>query len=237
MKKTLKICLCFLFMLVSIYFIYDYYSEINIQKEEYIPNNKITNGQNIDVITKLKNKYNNNDIVMLLEIPGVLTSPVVQSSDNEYYLNHDIYKNKRSSGSLFLDYRNTSFNDKKLIIYGHNSTKRKLPFSNLLEYDSYSFYKEHPSIIIHTTEGKKKYDIFSSYVETSDFDYVNLNEFNGLSYYEHLQKLKNKSKYNTNVEIKEDSKIIILQTCTFSNKYNTDTKYQLVMGVLNSEND
>lgn len=236
MKKIIKYILCLLFLFGSIYLIHDYYTEVDL-KSENVSNELINNEENIDIITNLKTKYNNNDIVLLLEIPGVLSVPVVQSSDNSFYLTHDLYKRNKSSGSVFLDYRNVSFSDRKLIVYGHNSVKTTLPFTNLLEYESYDFYKEHPSINIYTTEGVKKYNIFSSYVETDDFDYVNLNTFNGLSYYDHLLKLKNKSKYDTGTEIKENSKIIILQTCTFSDEYNSYTKYQLVMGVLDTESN
>ncbi|MDE5830938.1 MAG: class B sortase, partial [Clostridia bacterium] len=46
--------------------------------------------------------------------------PVVCTLDNDYYLKKNIYKEDSISGSIFLDYRNSGFDDKHTIVYGHN---------------------------------------------------------------------------------------------------------------------
>lgn len=168
-------------------------------------------------ITKLQNEYNNSDIIAYIEIPNVLSTPVVQTSDNDYYLSHDLRKNYDIKGSVYLDYRN-KLNDKKILLYGHSGKEQELPFLQLNKYIDESFYKEHKYIYLHTKEEKRKYLIFSSYIETEDYDYVNLNSFNGLSWTEHLNKLKNKSNYKVDVNIDDNSKIIILQTCSMNNE-------------------
>ena len=94
-----------------------------------------------------------------------------------------------------------------------------------------AYYKKHKKIYLHTENGAKVYKIFSSYIEKEDFDYVNLNNYNGLSYLKHINKLKNKSVYNTNINLKENSNIIILQTCNVESGY-SDNKNTLVIGVL-----
>ena len=60
---------------------------------------------------------------------------------------------------------------------------------------------------------------------------MNLNSFNGLTFYEHILKLEDKSLYDTGVILNESSKILILQTCSFDNQ-ESNSNYQLVMGVL-----
>lgn len=196
-------------------------NSVNINKEK-IKENKIT---------KLKEKYKNNDIVGVLEIPKVLKTVVVKHTNNDYYLNHNIKNKKDEKGAVFMDYRNT-LNDKKILIYGHNSTRgNHLPFVKLDKYLDEKYYKKHKKIYLHTENGTKVYKIFSSYIEEEDFDYVNLNNYNGLSYLKHINKLKNKSVYNTNINLKENSNIIILQTCNVESGY-SDNKNTLVIGVL-----
>lgn len=229
--EKLKLLICFLIMLLTIYFIYDYYDSKNINTISDYVSPEEENVEELDVISELREKYNNNEIKAFLEIPDVLALPITQTNDNEYYLNHDAYKEEVKAGTPFLDYRIKSLEERKLIIYGHNSTYRTLPFTNLLNYQDKEFYSAHPKMYLYTETGKKTYNIFSAYVESKDFDYVNLNNFNGLTFYEHILKLQKKSLYDTEITLNENSKILIIQTCSFDNP-NTSSNYQLVMGVL-----
>ncbi len=187
-----------------------------------------------NIVLSLRDQYNNSDIVGVLEIPSVFKTIVVKYSDNEYYLTHDINNKYSALGSVFMDYR-VSYDSKKVLIYGHNIYgKKELPFSKLDNYVDKSYFLKHPVIYFYTLDGTYTYDIFSSYVETSDFDYVNVNDYNGLSYLEHINKLKNKSNYDTGIKLSSDSKIIILQTCNTRTGYDGSMKNTLVMGVLRS---
>ena len=183
----------------------------------------------IDVKSEIE-KYNNPDIVGYIYIPNVLSSPILKSTTNEYYLSHDNYGNYDKKGSITMDYR-VNIGDKKILLYGHSGKEQDLPFLILNKYTDESFFKMNNIIYIYDSNNTKyTYKIFSSYIETEDFDYVNIKSFNGLSWKEHLNKLKNKSLFNVNTELTDDSKIIILQTCSMVNKGNK--KYQLVIGVL-----
>ena len=178
-------------------------------------------------INDLRTQYNNNDIIAYIEIPEVISTIVMQGEDNDYYLNHDVNHNYDIKGSIILDYRNT-VNDRKILLYGHSGKEQELPFLPLKNYMDKSFYDQHDTIYLYTTEGKKTYKIFSAYIEESDYDYVNLNNFNGLTYYEHINKLKSKSVYDTGITLKEDDHIIILQTCS-TNSIEAH-KYYLIIG-------
>ena len=211
--------------------IYKYNYKINTN-HFIIINNPITsnkpNTTNINIET-LKRKYNNDDIVGYLEIPNVLSTILLQTNNNYYYLNHDNYKKENKKGAIFLDYR-VNIRDNKLIVYGHSGEEKDLPFLALNNYQNENFYKKHNKIYLYTNDNIYTYKIFSSYIENNDFDYVNLKNFNGLSWKQHLNKLKNKSKYDTDTNISNDSKIIILQTCSTNKKEKNN--YQLVIGVL-----
>ena len=228
-KLLIKLFICFIAMLLTIYFIYEYYNDKKIDTTlEYTMSEK---KNELDMISNLKEQYNNNDIKAFLEIPSVLSLPIVQNDDNEYYLNHNLYQETVKAGTPFLDYRINSLEERKLLIYGHNSTYRTLPFTSLLNYQDKKFFTKHPEIYLYTENGKKTYKIFSVYIEDEDFDYVNLKNFNGLTFYEHILKLEDKSLYDTGVILNENSNILILQTCSFDNT-ESGSNYLLVMGVL-----
>ena len=183
----------------------------------------------IDVKSEIE-KYNNPDIIGYIYIPDVLSSPILKSTTNEYYLSHDNYGNYDKKGTITMDYR-VNMKDKKILLYGHSGKETDLPFLALNNYTDESFFKKNNIIYIYDSNNTKyTYKIFSSYIETKDFDYVNIKSFNGLTWKEHLNKLKNKSLFKTDTELTDDSKVIILQTCSMVNKGNK--KYQLVIGVL-----
>lgn len=233
MKKKITIILILLIAILSGFFF------CNSNKKKAIIKPKITikeenkkekeqiNYQQI--ITELQKKYNNNDIVALVKIPDLLEEEIVQTKDNDYYLHYDKYKNKNIIGATFLDYRNNIETSQKLLIYSHSDPDGTLPFVKLTNYNNQDFYTEHKYIYLIDSKKERKYEVFASYIETDDFDYVNLNDFNGLTYEEHLNKLKNRSVIKTDVELAENSKVLILQTCSFNKDINAKDKYQLVM--------
>ena len=188
-------------------------------------------------INKIKNDHQNEDIIGYIVIPEVVSYPVLQKDNNNYYLNHDINNNQNIKGSIFMDYR-VSFNDRKILIYGHSGKEQDLPFLQLNKYSEESFFQENKIIYLYSVDKIYTYEIFSSYVETADFDYVNINSFNGLTWFEHLLKLKEKSNYQTDVALTKNSKVLILQTCSMNQEIQSSGgKYQLIIGKLTATQD
>ncbi len=69
--------------------------------------------------------------------------PLVQSDDNNYYLNHNPKKEPEVSGSLYLDYRNDKqFKDFNTIIYGHHMAQSKM-FGDLDKFLDEDFWNSH----------------------------------------------------------------------------------------------
>ena len=223
LSKQLLITITILLIITSCFIYHEPSNFVNQIKHE---ETKIKQDNKID-IKYLQEKYNNKDIIAYIEIPNIISFPIVKTSDNDYYLNHNLSKEEDIRGTLFMDYR-TNIEDRKVLIYGHSGKEEGLPFNELVPYKEESYYKEHKNIYIYTETNKYTYDIFSSYFEGKDFDYVNINSFNGLSYKDHLYKLKNKSMYNIDMNLEEEDKIIILQTCNLN--VNSKDKYQLVIG-------
>lgn len=172
------------------------------------------------------------NVIAFIEIPGVFIQPVAQTTDNDYYLTHNVWQEEDSNGAIYLDYRIHLDQSPKFIIYGHSDPKLSLPFASLARYHDESFFYEHNIIYLYTKEKTYTFQIFSSYVETSDFDYLNLESYNGLTWLEHLQKLKNKSQYQTDLSLEENKKVLVLQTCSFDAKYkNYRQKYRVVVAI------
>lgn len=185
-----------------------------------------------DEIESLKNSYNNSDIKGIVSIYGEdsFNYPIAQSSDNEFYLSHDYYREYYKHGSIFADYRVDLDNSRKVLLFGHNSSYIKTPFGNLENYYDKSYYDGHKYIQIMTENGIYKYEIFSVYVETSDFTYMNLNFSSDDEWYSHILKLQSKSMYDIDVSLNKDDSILIMQTCSNNQAYKDyEKKYLLVI--------
>ena len=240
MKNTNKhyIIIILLVMLIVSILTFNIYKYNNTLKSKIINSNTIEVNYEINKIdyeeelNKVRNKYNNNDIVGILSnSDDTLNEIVMQSTDNDYYLEHTVYHESNWRGQTFLDYRNDINNSDKLIIYGHNSNYYNLPFKVLENYYNKSYYDENKYLYLQTNLNKYKYEIFSVYVEVSDWDYYNKMKFNTKDeYYNHILKLKNKSMYDTNVSVNEDYKILIIQTCSTKKEYsNYENKFLLII--------
>lgn len=172
---------------------------------------------NSSVVLDYQKMFNNSSIVGELYIPNTeLKVPVAQGEDNDYYLNHLLDKSYNTLGSVFLDYRN-NVDDKKIIIYGHNSQDITTEFHMLENYLDYDYYKRYSDIYFETINNKYHYKIFSVYIATNDYQHVNLKLFDA-SYQKHLDWLLQQSIYDTGVLVNRDDDILILQTCYFEPK-------------------
>lgn len=187
-------------------------------------------------IKLLQKKYNNDDIKAILKIDKEY--PVAQTVDNDFYLNHNYYRNYDVVGSIFLDYRADLEHSDKLLVYGHSSNMVHVDFNVLEKYYEKSYYENNKYITLETLNNIYTYEIFSVYVETSDFTYMNMNFDNKEDYFMHIKKLKEKSMYPTDVNLNGDDNILILQTCSNHKDYQKySKKYLLVIArrVLNEK--
>ena len=186
---------------------------------------KITKSNDSKYITVKNSKvYKNDNYKGMLSITNSnFKEPLYQYTDNDYYLNHDGLGRKKSSGATYLDYRVTK-DSNKILIYGHNNNSLSLPFSILENYNYYEYYKEHKYLTLSIDGYTYKYEIFSVYVETSNWDYMKINFSNRNSWVGHLNDLKNRSIYDTGVSVSSDDKILILQTCSKNSNYQKYSK-------------
>ena len=134
--------------------------EANITTQENIE--ETTNQETERILKVQKLQEENSDIVGWLEIEGTsINYPVLQGTDNEYYMTHNYKKQKSKNGSIFLtkDY-DWSIPSSNLLIYGHNLNNGTM-FQELLKYEKEEFYKEHPIIRFTTNKEDAEYEIIS----------------------------------------------------------------------------
>ena len=172
------------------------------------------------------------DIVAYVYFPKTdFETEVVQYTDNSYYLNHDIDGNKIDKGMPFLDYRDKIGESKVLRIYGHNSNTIYTEFNFLEKYYEEDYFKKNRYFYLETENELRKYEVFSAYVETKDWSYYQVNLNIPGAYQSELNKYKERSWYDTKVDVNEEDEILILQTCSYLPKYkNYEHKFFLLMG-------
>lgn len=168
-----------------------------------------------------KLKEINNDTVGWLTVNNTkIDYPVVQSTDNDYYLYRDYYKNKNRHGWIYMDYRNNieDLSD-NTIIFGHNLANQKM-FGTLRYVTNPSWYKKSSNQIItfNTTKATMKWQIISIYKIPVTNDYLVANFASSEDKLNFLDMITQRSIYDFNATYDENTKIITLSTCSNGSK-------------------
>jgi len=109
------------------------------------------------------------DVSGWLYCPGTnINYPVVQTDNNQYYMHRLPDGRESAGGSLFVDCTNAwDFSDANSVIYGHDM-KDGTMFGYLHNFDSQSYYEDHPVFYLLTPGRNYRMDIFCTAVVTSD---------------------------------------------------------------------
>lgn len=197
--------------------------EAEIIKNEEKPNTPYWNfiKQNLIDVDFNSLKKANSDTVAWLFVGGTnINYPVVQTNDNEYYLNHSFDKSKNLAGWLFMDYRNDKIDyGKNTIIYGHNM-KNQTMFGTLKKLLSKEWYKTQENRIIKMSSEKYNtlWQIFSVYTIETTNDYIQTEFADDNKYQEFINLIKSRSIANFNTSVSTSDKILTLSTCHGSAK-------------------
>ena len=173
---------------------------------------------NVDFNELLKK---NPDTVGWIKVEGTKVNyPVVQASDNNYYLSHAFNKTANQGGWIFADYR-VNFKDfgKNTIIYGHNMNNKTMfgSIPNML-YNGYLSNSSNYYIKISTPTSNTVWKVFSVYTIEPEVYYLKTN-FRTEPYDKFLNTLRGRSVYDFGIDVTTDDKILTLSTCD-----NTGTK-------------
>lgn len=185
--------------------------------------------------------YNSDAVGYIRQDNGdYIDNPILQHSDNDYYLNHLPNNQVSSVGSIFVDYRITEgLEARNCIIYGHNMGKRvnNIMFGSLNWYyycdDDPEYYKNHPTLDVYVGYKHYKYYIFAAYKTEAEGGWTYTYSFeNDETFQKYVNDCKERSIHNFTEagEITAEDKIITLSTCC-----ETDEKRMIVQAVRREE--
>lgn len=168
---------------------------------------------NVD-FNELKKK--NSDTVAWINVNNTnINYPIVQTSDNDFYLDHSYDKSYNEAGWVFLDYRNdSSFSDKNTIIYAHSRLDKTM-FGSLSKTLKPEWYENKDNHIIRISNEKENslWQIFSVYVIETESYYITTNFNSDEEYLTFLETMKSRSRYDFNANLSASDRIITLSTC------------------------
>ena len=145
----------------------------------------------------------------------VIDYPVVQGSDNVYYLDHIFDGTYNKLGTLFVDCRNApGFSDWNTIIYGHNMNNGSM-FASLTNYTKQAYYEAHPEMFLVTPDGTFRLELFSGYVTPSDSDAYTFSFADASAFSEFLESIRARSDFDSPVSVEVSDRIVTLSTCTY----------------------
>ncbi len=178
----------------------------------------------------------NPDTAGWLTVAGTnIDNVVVQTDNNDYYIDKDFNGNYNIAGQIFADYRCTvndyDFNQTdNIIIYGHNQADMTM-FGTLKKYKikkdntkNFDFYLQNPTFKFSNLYEEYTYKIIAMFVievepyQTRDgviFDYHNYINFGENKTFEKFRdNILARTAVNTGVDFNEEDKFMTLSTCS-----------------------
>ena len=169
----------------------------------------------------------NNDFVGWISAPGAsIELPVVQTTNNHFYLYRDFWRRPSRYGNPFLDFRSritTEPHSTNLIIYGHHMRNMTI-FSRLINFQNHEVVRRHPIMTftlrsgevwhykifaVLTINGRPEHDNgFVFAVNTPDFP--NQANFDG-----YVRQLRQRSLVNVDIPVVWGDNLLTLQTCVY----------------------
>lgn len=246
MKKTFKIIYVLLFVLMAVFCFYKAYE---IKKEQ----GKIKEEQNelieiaeipekVEEIEEKKNEINfqeliniNSDFVGWIKIEDTnINYPIVQGTNNTYYLKHSFYKEYSNAGSIYMDATaNSNFESKNTFIYGHYTSDGSM-FGQLGKYMKQDFYNNHKEIYIYTTNQNYKLEIFSVHVDKASSKSYQMNFTTDEAYRDYIELMKSYSVVKSDIEVDYiNDRIVTLYSCSHERGHAKDDRYFIHAKLIN----
>lgn len=182
-----------------------------------------------------KLKAENEDIVAWIYVPDCdISFPVMQTKDNQFYLNHTVSKEYNDRGSIFLDANaNGQFQDDNSIIYGH-SVEGGGMFTLLKNYCDEDFFKSHPVFYLLTPDVNYKCHVFT-FAKTTEDSVFYTTSF-GDYRQETLNSMQQMSTYFNELD-DIDANYVSLSTCDLEYGFNSNHRFVLTGLMVKTSDD
>lgn len=176
----------------------------------------------------------NSDVVGWIYGPDTMINyPIVQGTDNEYYLTHMFDGEKNKCGSIFMDSLNEEdFSNANTILHGHHMRNGSM-FASLMKYESQSYYDSHPVLWLVTPEKSYQVDIFTGFVTSTNSEVWQLEFATKEEYQSWLDRMADNAVFESEVKPQTDDRILTLATCS----YEYDDARFVVMGILREQEE
>lgn len=158
-------------------------------------------------------------------IGGESGFPVMQTSDNEYYLTHNMDQEYDRNGTIFMDKDSDVLKPStNFIIYGHHMKSGRM-FGKLDLYADQEYCEEHPYIWFDTIYEKGTYEVmyvFRSRVYNESeivFKYYQFIDANSQQEFDsYMEEMASLSLYDTGVTAEYGDQLLTLSTCDYQEK-------------------
>ena len=181
-----------------------------------------------DVLSEYQTLYSlNKRLIGWIKIDDTyIDYPVLQTVNNEYYLNHNFDQEEDKNGSIFLDKDCSIYpRSTNLILYGHHMRSGRM-FGQLNKYSSEKFYEDHKYIQFDTIYEKGTYEVMyvfrSKIYEESEIVFKYYQFVDALSEAEfdsNMREMAAMSLYDTGVTATYGDELLTLSTCDYYTSY------------------
>lgn len=158
----------------------------------------------------------NQDTVGWIQVNGTnINYPIVQSGDNNYYLQHAFDGSYNNAGWIFADYRNNLGNlSKNNIIYGHGRLDSTMfgSLKNILTSDWYNNADNHV-VKLSTPSQNTLWQVFSVYAIEAESYYITTEFPTNNQYDLFLKTISGRSIFSFNADVNTSDVILTLSTC------------------------
>ena len=222
--KRQKILINLIILLVAIFFAYQVFSYIKIEDDKeksseiyrQLDRNSLKK-DNKDLFVDFSYLKNINPqvIAWIYSGDGRISYPIVKPKDDNFtYLNTAFNGTKNIFGSIFMDYRNDSFDDDFIMIYGHMTKNETMfgslnTFKNKPSYKDFDFYRE---------DSKLRTEAVMAGIISGD-NYINPKDYKNFDKRkEFFDFIRKNAVFDTDYELKESDEIVNLVTCSYERK-------------------
>ncbi len=144
-----------------------------------------------------------------------VNNPIVQASDNSYYLDHSFNTEYNQVGTIFMDYRNASFDDKNVVLFGHAMLDDTMfgSIEDIFDDNFFDIEENHYIQIYDANNELLTYRIFSYYIIEKEEYYITTSFTSDDEFYSFLDTILKRSYKNFDVDVATSDHILTLSTC------------------------
>lgn len=177
-----------------------------------------------EILHKYEDLFNQNkSLIGWVKIADtIIDYPVMQTVNNEYYLDHNFNQEYDKNGSIFLDAACSIYpRSTNLILYGHHMKSGSM-FGSLQNYQSESYYEDHKIIEFDTIYEEGTYEVMFVFrdkvysQEDVNFKYYEFIDANSEEeFYSYMDEMAAASYYDTGVVAQYGDQLLTLSTCDY----------------------